>query len=427
MENIINQIDISDVRICITKLTEELNLEYFKGKENYQTEKPSNLKEWEILFIQAGYIEYFDDPVELLMDLMSLSKTKFDYIFKNAKPIILARIVNFKSNIDLNSEEIKDLIQNKKELISFVGTLIFSSYGNSLLNTEQIDNSIYETIIFDNLDICGWDILKRLFGIDRRAQNVKLEIIKEKVLEIFINRYFINTGNENQLAINSAYPERLTTLCNIFHKIKDYEAMNNPFYELLTKSFIKYLNNISNNLHKIVYGERYLYNYKFEDVINERTQITFSYILISILKCDKESYDAFIKTFRNYCYDLKPIFYGEYTAQYTAKSFTETILLILFSVVNIRNIKLSHDDIKRLKYISDMINNILLFPYIRISEREYIIWDPDDYKPTMMTKEIYLINEYAKLLISTSELSEIFLKIFNRWRDISLTKWPWMR
>jgi len=101
--------------------------------------------------------------------------------------------------------------------------------------------------------------------------------------------------------------------------------------------------------------------------------------------------DNNFKDIKGVCFSFKPLFYGGFRATYLATHFTEIMLLIGLSGYRINGLDEKGKGIIK-KYMK-IISDVLLVPYIHLSERNDEIWNHESKKELLQYNAgQYLVN-----------------------------------
>ena len=361
-----------------------------------------------------NYLLYSSDP-NIFSLIMSLNKIAFS---------IFIYVGSCTEKIVMNSKDILEyeLIKENDDKYLFI---YFSHMKD--MDFEYFDISLFKEIIIKYWSKYGSLFLGKFFNIQRKIEIEAFSKHKQCFREIIETWH-----NDKQYSFIEVlkWPSDFQSLIMIIFSNKDNHIHFSD--ELLKAVNISLLNNFSIVNVKSIF-EQYFFP---TNILNNPTEYEM-YIAIclatnSIIESSNTNYKKWEKEIKNIMYMIKPLFYSGYEGIRIASVITEILLVFITSIVSFQGF--NDMAYKNIKKILKMISNLILYPYIRNSERNEDIWNydrvyADANKKYFQNKELYLINHNLKLILESNDekMIDAFEDFIDTWINFSSVQWPWYR
>ncbi len=430
-ENILEKLfvkEISRERInnIYTLLVRSLNENYYSYLPN-KTDTYNTLNDWLEIFNSAQYLH---DTSETLFSILFLTEVdSFKNIsyekIKDFNPLIRGRLISwYGSKIEIGEDDLIKLINNNLEEASFFAALLIEN--NSL--PDWSNKKTLDIFIVKYWNSIGKDLFLQLFGISYRNKGKDFSKLKSIIHSILFNR--IKSENKfNENWFNSLdFPNDFIALFSWLHHHKiTLEKINDNNKKLIANSLMSSLNSIADNFNKYIASENDYFPFKSHQLNEKKYQISLSCILLFIVTLDDADFKIIKKELNSLAFKIRPQYYGAFRSQYLARNFTEILLLILLSAINISNI--SEHIITNIKYLLTILNKTILIPYIHLAEREEDIWNKETEKSSFQYKiGEYLINDYLKRIKNNENgVNECFKDLFELFDNVKVAEWIYER
>lgn len=420
------EIDKKLIKDIYTLLANSLNENYYSNLPN-KTNNYETLNGWLEIFNSSQYLH---DTSETLFNILflaevdSLKKIEYEKI-KGFNPLIRSRLISwYGTSIEIDKDEIIKLINGNLEEASFFAALLIenSSYPN------WIDEKTLNIFFIKYWDYIGKDLFLHLFGMSYRTKGRDFSKLKVIIHSIFFNT--IKSENEfNGNWLNSLdFPNDFIALFSWLHQnniaLEDITSKNK---KLIASSLINSLNSIADNFAQYIASENDYFPFKSYQLNEVKYQTSLSYILLFITTLDEADFKIIKNDFKSLAFKIRPQYYGGYRSQYLARNFTEILLLIVLSAINISNI--SEHIIKNIKHLLTVLNQTILTPYIHLAERDEEIWNNETEKSSFQYKiGEYLINDYLKRIKKNENGVNVYFKdLFELFDNVKVAEWIYER
>lgn len=387
--------------IVFNLLINSLNTEYHNGKR-YVEKQPDSTNEWLTLFHSVQYLHGLSDPItnclQLVLDERS-SNLDFDLI-QNMNPLLRAELMGWYGYDLTISQTTEDkLYKNENELI-FLSACLINDFSGERDLPNWLNLKLIEIFVEKHWAKIGKPIFIHVFGISYRnkQENNLNKKLGELLHEILFNK--LNTENAETLNwIGSLdFPADFIALFAWIVKKKiDYNKISNRIKSELLDRFIRELQRISTELPKHLASENSSDPFNSFQFSEPKYQDTFAHLSLLMLYATNDN----LKDIKNVCFSIKPLFYGGFRATDLATHFTEIILLIGLSGYRLNG--LDNTGKENIKSYMKIISDVLLVPYIHISERNDEVWNLESKKELFQHNAgQYLVN-YALTEINKLE------------------------
>jgi len=407
-------------------LAKSLNENYYsqlpKKTDNYKS-----LNDWLEIFNSTAYLHDTSDTLSsilLLADINSLQKIEYEKI-KIFNPLIRSRLISwFDTSVELDKDELLELISVNSKEASFFAALLIENDGFP----KWVNDTSLKVFVIKYWDTIGKDLFLHIFGISYRNKNKDFSILKTIIHSILFEK--IKTKNDfNENWFNSLdFPNDFIALFNWIHDNKiTLENIDDSNKKLIANSLMSSLNCISDNFNEYIASENNYFPFKSHQLNEEKYQTSLSYILLFITTLDEVSFKIIKNEFNSLAFKIRPQYYGSYRSRYLARNFTEILLLIVLSAINISNI--SEPIIKNIKSLLSILNKTILIPYIHLTEREEEIWNKETEKSSFQYKiGEYLINDYLKKVKNNkNNVKDCFKDLFELFDNVKVAEWLYER
>ncbi len=387
--------------------------------------KPKTLNDWQWL-IKSFEMDpnCFFSPSRMFEPFLNFSKVsminKFILHLNDISYAVLIAHGIALSNITKESKELKKLIKINY-LRPFL--LLFNQNYDSF---EMLPKELFSLLIKKYWAIAGLQFFRLTFGnTNNYEQRFHINCL-ETILTSFIEEKLSNDD---------------ISFINDFSWFKDYQAFAGYYlikgqscsvfsdhYELIMKAIS---DNLLNHWEKCKIDYRFFMSqfedYKFHDPLHPKNNYALSLVSNAIFASDKKFFIRWEKLLKKTLFSIKPFFYSEFTITHRSCNIINFILLIHLSIINTNN--LNATIIENLKNSLDIIEEIVLYPYLSIIELDEEIWNPERILTFQQfhNKELFLINEYFIKIKKSSnqELKIAFNDFIKKWMSLSSTKWRW--
>lgn len=388
--------------IVFNLLINSLNTAYHNDK-NYVEKQPENTNDWLTLFHSTQYLHGFSDPITNCLELVRDERNRsldFDLI-QNMKPLLRAVLMGWYSyDLRISQTTQDNLYENEKELI-FLSACLIDDFSGKRNLPNWLNSKFIETFVEKHWAKIGKPIFIHVFGISYRnkQENNLYKKLEELLHEILFKK--LNTENPETLNwIGSLdFPTEFIAFFGWIAKKKiDYNKIPDRIKSELLNRFIRELQGISTELPRHLASENSNDPFNSFQFSEPKYQNTFAHLSLLILYATKDN----LKDIKSVCFSIKPLFYGGFRATNLATHFTEIILLVGLSGYRLNG--LDDSGKKNIKNYMKIISDVLLVPYIHLSERNDKIWNPESKKELFQYNAgQYLVN-YA--LTEINKLSD---------------------
>ncbi len=420
------EINKESIKSIYKLLVKSLNENYYSHLHN-KINTYKTLNDWLEIFNSAQYLHDTSDTlfsILFLVEVDSLKKIEYEKI-KEFNPLIRGHLISwYGTNIKISEDELIKLINDNSEEASFFAALLIE---NSSL-PDWINKKTLDIFIIKYWNSIGKDLFLHLFGISYINKGKDFSELKAIIHSILFNK--IKSENDfNKNWFNSLdFPNDFIALFSWIHHNKiTLENIDNNNKKLIANSLMNSLNGIADNFKKYIASENDYFPFKSHQLNEEKYHTSLSYILLFITTLDEADFKIIKKEFNSLAFKIRPQYYGAYRSQYLAMNFTEILLLILLSAINISNI--SENIIINTKHLLKILNKTILIPYIHLTERNEEIWNKETEKSRFQYKiGEYLINDYLKKIKKNENgLHEHFKDLFELFGNVKVAEWLYER
>ena len=430
-ENILEKLFVNNIKKELIKdiytlLANSLNENYYSNLP-YKSNNYETLNGWLDIFNSSQYLH---DTSEILFNILFLAKVdsfkKIEYEkIQGFNPLIRGRLISwYGTNIEIDKDELILLINCNLEEAGFFAALLIAN--NSYPN--WVDEKILNIFFIKYWDNIGKDLFLHLFGISYRNKGKDFSKLKAIIHPILFNK--IKSVDEfNKNWFNSLdFPNDFIALFSWLHQNKiTLEDIDSKNQKLIASSIINSLNSIADNFAQYIASENDYFPFKSYQLNEVKYQTSLSYILLFITTLDEADFIITKKDFNSLVFKIRPHYYGGYRSQYLARNFTEILLLIVLSAINISNI--SEHIVKNIKHLLTVLNKTILIPYIHLAERDEEIWNKETEKSNFQYKiGEYLINDYLKRIKNNENgVNKHFNDLFELFDNVKVAEWIYER
>jgi hypothetical protein len=406
--------------IVFNLLINSLNTEYHNDKR-YVDKQPENTNEWLTLFHSTQYLHEFSDPITNCLQLVRDERSRsleFDLI-QNMKPLLRAVLMGWYGYDLTISQATQDKIYENEQELTFLSACLIDDFSGEKVLPDWLNSKLVELFVEKYWAKIGKPVFIHVFGISYR--NKQENNLYKKLEELLHEILFKKLTNENAEAIKwISLLEFSTDFIALFSwfvkkEVKYNEIPTSIISELL-KQFIKELQRISAELPRHLASENSSDPFNSFQFSEPKYQDAFAHLSLLLLYGTKENF----KDIKSVCFSIKPLFYGGFRATYLAIHFTELLLLIGLSGFRLNG--LDEDGKKVIKNYLKIISDLLLVPYIHLSERNDEIWNPESKKELLQYNAgQYLVN-YAITEINNLEDKRHYDNFIDEINDIKVSK-----
>lgn len=402
--------------IVFNLLINSLNTEYYNDKL-YIDKQPENTNEWLTLFHSTQYLHGFSDPITNCLQLVHDERSRsldFDFI-QNMKPLLRAVLIGWYGYDLTISKATQDKIYENEQELTFLSACLIDDFSGEKVLPDWLNSNLVELIVEKYWVKIGKPVFIHVFGISYRNKQenniyIKLEELLHEIL-------FKKLTNENPKTINwissLEFPTDFIALFAWFVKkgVRYNEIPTSNISEILNQ-FIKELQRISAELPKYFVSENISDPFNSFQFSEQKYQDTFAHLSLLILYATKDN----LNDIKSVCFLFKPLFYGGFRATYLATHFTEILLLIGLSGYRLNG--LDEDGKKVIKNYLKIISDLLLVPYIHLSERNDDIWNPESKKELLQYNAGQYFVNYAITEINKLADNNHYKDFFTELNDI---------
>jgi hypothetical protein len=196
----------------------------------------------------------------------------------------------------------------------------------------------------------------------------------------------------------------------------DYNKISDTIKSELLNQFIREFQRISTELPRHLASDNSSDPFNSFQFSEPKYQDTFAHLSLLMLYATKVN----LNDIKSMCFSIKPLFYGGFRATYLATHFTEIMLLIGLSSYRLNGLDDSGKE--NIKNYVKVISDILLVPYIHLSERNDEIWNPESKKELFQYNAgQYLVN-YALTEIYKLTDKKHYENFFKEISEIKVSK-----
>ncbi|MCB0746057.1 MAG: hypothetical protein KDC90_01210 [Ignavibacteriae bacterium] len=413
-KNVINSISDSEINIVVDYLIDEFN-EHFSLSHGFsEIDTPPK---WNNLINSVSYFYPFDNPINLLNQLIEFSPTSINIlrILLRLKPVPRASLFFLKQrNLNyISTDDIVKLIDDNENEISFFIFLLFNCENKE----EWVSPTFIRKLISDYWESGGNWIYRECYST-KNIKNEGIQKICKTEVDNLLKENFSNETTKVTLVSNFKFEEDFTALGGWLESVKKEISFNQTFVNDLASKTKEAFINVKNNIPQYFNDSHLERNDWFSDVLDIKTQYATTYINWAFSKCEEFHWNEIIKSYTNLCYTLKCLYYGSHLAVLKANKITNKLIILISS--------LPQEGIKenRIMDLVEILTKILIYPWTRFNEREELVWNNKNYEPNYLNDaELFLtIKNLNK--IYNSKNKEIFKLLFTGVLQISTTPWP---
>ncbi len=386
--------------IIYNLLINSLNTAYHNEKK-YLQKQPENINDWLTLFQSTQYLHGISDPITNCLQLVRYERNRsldFDLI-QNMKPLLRAVLMGYYGyNLRISDVTQHSIYENEKELI-FLSACLLDDFSGEREMPNWLNSKLIRIFVEKYWVKIGKTVFINVFGINYRnkQENNVCKKTEELLHEKLIIKLYSHDSESCNWIDSFDFPTDFIALFGWIAKKKiDYNKIPDRIKSELLNRFIRELQRISTEL------PRHLASENSSDPVNSfqfsepKYQDTFAHLSLLMLYATKDN----LKNIKNVCFSIKPLFYGGFRATNLATHFTEIILLVGLSGYRLNGL----DDTgkENIKKYMKIISDVLLVPYIHLSERNDEIWNPESKKELFQYNAgkylvNYALNEINKL------------------------------
>jgi hypothetical protein len=381
--------------IVFNLLINSLNTAYHNHK-TYVDKQPNNTNDWLTLFRSTQYMHRFSDPIISCLQLVRDERGRsldFDLI-QNMKPLLRAVLMGWYGYDITISQTTQDKLY-ENELI-FLSACLIDDFSGERDLPNWINSKLIELFVEKYWSKIGKPIFIHVFGISYR--NKQENNLYKKLEELLHEILFKKLNTENTETVNwigsFEFPSDFIALFSwISKKEIDYNKISTSIKSEILNQFIREMQRISTELPKHLASENSSDPFNSFQFYESKYQDAFAHLSLLMLYATKDN----LKDIKNVCFSIKPLFYGGFRATNLATHFTEIILIIGLSGYRLNG--LDDKGKENIKNYMKIISDVLLIPYIHLSERNDEVWNPEN------KKELFQYN--AGQYLVNNALSEI--------------------
>ncbi|HUI29703.1 MAG TPA: hypothetical protein VLX91_05765 [Candidatus Acidoferrales bacterium] len=405
---------------------------------NSQIDIPTSLETWESLFRAVEYADSFSNPVELFEDFIEEFNPDIDYVetlssLQAVPRTLLASLPTLFAK--LKEQRLINFLEDGREKPDFWIAYFYHMEARNATEAGWFLNEVLEWILKKSWIDAGRLIFRRTFGSYYRRINAevksKLEIGCDKEI-----RRIVETVDD--------YADRLKGYVQCFEWPEDFEAfagwiswfqdrkMQVTIEDWVIESICDIHKNYIAKLMRIIPESVSRLSYPKEagpsNIFESKAQLTLTIMLHMLLHSTESTWSKWKNACNDLLHVIEDLFYGSNAAQLTARKISDMLILLSLSFCNLTNKEEILKGKDRIQQLLEMIHKTILFPYTRISERDSMVWDSEDFKPNpYINQALYLLNTYLHRILKDHDLRSITQEFEQSWRDCSTTEWPWMR
>jgi hypothetical protein len=196
----------------------------------------------------------------------------------------------------------------------------------------------------------------------------------------------------------------------------DYNKISDSIKSELLNRFISELERISTELPKHLASNNSSDPFNSFQFSEPKYQDAFAHLSLLIIYATKDN----LKDIKSVCFSIKPLFYGGFRATHLATHFAQIMLLTGLSGYRLNG--LDDKGKENIKNYMKIISDVLLVPYIHLSERNDEIWNPESKKElSQYNAGQYLVN-YALTEINKLGDKKHYDNFFKEISEIKVSK-----
>lgn len=244
-----------------------------------------------------------------------------------------------------------------------------------------------------------------------------------RLVSRFLGKIFFNESSETTSWISHLeYPTHFIAVCSwLIENKKRFGKISMSNRSEMLNQFIKEMQAIARGILDLM-AEKNGNEPFFASYFGEGKYLnTLAYLLILFLYADEDQ----LRSFKNVCFDFKPLFYGGYRATSIAEHFAEMIILIVLSGCNVTNI--GQDGYPKLHSLVKIVSETILIPFVHLIERESDIWNPEyEFGVSYSNIGRHQINVML-LKVKQSNIFAHYKAFFEKIEQVKVAQWPYER
>jgi hypothetical protein len=196
--------------------------------------------------------------------------------------------------------------------------------------------------------------------------------------------------------------------------------LNNSSIEELTIALSNHLGIIKVGMPYYLSDRKNRYSAWLDNMNYDSTQNAIKILIIATLTSKEQTWLKFEKKFKNLCFQIKLFFYGAWFSADLAFKFANHLLSLLLSASNIH--AEDTQTIQRLDALSGHFANTISYPWVKIAERDPLVWDAANWESSDSISELEFIISQLKLVgpVQRAALSPIYKAI----SEYQTAPWP---
>jgi hypothetical protein len=403
--------------IVFDLLIKSLNSVYHDDK-NYIDKQPNDTNDWLTLFRSTQYLHRFSDPIISCLQLVRDERNRsidFDLI-QNMKPLLRAVLMGWYGYDLTISQATQDKICENENELTFLSACLIDDFSGERDLPNWLNSKLIELFVEKHWSKIGKPIFIHVFGISYRnkQENNLYKKLEELLHEILYKK--LNTETLNWIG-SLEFPTDFIALFGWITKKKiDYNKISDSIKSELLNRFISELERISTELPKHLASNNSSDPFNSFQFSEPKYQDAFAHLSLLIIYATKDN----LKDIKSVCFSIKPLFYGGFRATHLATHFAQIMLLTGLSGYRLNG--LDDKGKENIKNYMKIISDVLLVPYIHLSERNDEIWNPESKKElSQYNAGQYLVN-YALTEINKLGDKKHYDNFFKEISEIKVSK-----
>jgi hypothetical protein len=394
--------------------------------ENYHfpgvNESPLLFTDWENLLQSCQYIEPINNPIDFLRNLINfriLEIKVLEYIHA-LLPVPRCALIEYYNNLlQVSEESVVAFLHSNNSECTFIGALITSDYT---IKPSFLGEKLASLLIIDKWEIVGKYYLRKTHGEYGNKINDELKTLFNKQIDHFLIEEFTTKAKIVTLT-KFEWPSDYYAFGGWLTHIEDCQGsiiFRSNFFTELAKSFRKILEDTKNVLPKVLVDDLRPISLWFTDPFDPKVQTVSTYFNWAVLLCKEEHWNKFQKTFMDFCFEIKKLFYGSYTSNNLGLDLANMILGVLLTYPKIdKNVG---KNFIRIDKLFQIFAESIGVQWVVFSERKEVIWNQEK------SSSIYDDARLMYVIKRLENFPEMYLESVNRIKvtvfEEGTIKWP---
>lgn len=422
-KELLDQIPSNQAAKAVSELIREVNAIQWPTSLIIRNRSNYSVSDWQTLY---RYIDYYNDsnnpiePLGMLIEIagLNLISQELKLLSEIARAFLFKfpPIVNIDKLFD-DENYLLDALDNKWTTSEFIIATFIDRVRFS--KSLKLSDKIISWIMREAWDDSARKLMRVTYG-SRSIGGKTEEYLRQELDSAMQSRFGKESIKHKETFKYIEWPKDIEAIAGwAISENGEISDLSNSTYNYIVKNFIftrsKRIKFVADSVfHR---SNRINFTPWFLNTFSPKAQYAIHLIGFSIIKASDEIFNDFIKCLTKDISMIKSLLFTS-VGSFIGRQIAEELLLIILAIINVLN-----NSDKRIELITDTISD-LIFPYVRITEREPWIWDyKRDKEFPIHEEKLSLLNHY----LSDIEKKYPDCKLVSLWIEAATTQWPWMQ